>query len=456
MTPSETKITLVRCPFINPLLPDIGLDSLAAFLRRQGRAVSAIDFNIEYTHHLGKDWKKDSHPPTPAQLNDKAREILANSGQDYAEIVSRILQSEPTVVGFSVWDCNTMVSLSVAEELKKIRKDIIIVFGGPECLPLRSGKTFANRDFIDFVVYGEGELTLNNLVESISRGASTFDIPGLLTKRDGKILDSGPGEIIQDLNELPFPDYTDYPLALYPDYKSLYVTFSRGCHCHCVYCSVPGTFKLRSRTAETVFADINFQLLTHPETNRFHFCDANLNSCWEELLKLSEMLISSDLQITWAGFFSVSPLLGGAYFDALARSGCRTIVVGIESASPKVMKKMGKTYSVEDAKRMIIAAHNAGIEIITNFIIASPWEEEEDFNMTLKFIEEMRPYINQIGSKSMFWIETYAPIFKEYADAKGPKYIKTGNNVMTFQSGQPECARIKRFDDFVGSLGYDI
>src|SRR3989338_769989 len=176
---------------------------------------------------------------------------------DLKKFEARIRQLKPDVVGLGVTTPTLHLALRHAKTVKNIDPSIRIVFGGPhptvvpeECL----------RSEVDYVVRGEGEFTMLELCQSIEKGKSPKGIKGVSYKSTGKIVNNPARELIEDLNELPFPARDLFPLDRYvsPTTKALVLgkgfggeytemISSRGCPYNCTYCSSFVTFGHRIR-----------------------------------------------------------------------------------------------------------------------------------------------------------------------------------------------------------------
>ncbi len=408
------KITLVRCPCIEPFSPDVGLSYISSFLKERGNNdVFIFDLNIEAFHNSSYENKQRWLTSEIPVLNGLAEDILLQYPQIVNESAKRILETEPGIIGFSVWDSNILYTLKLAEAVRRLDTTVLIIFGGPECYPLWSGDFFIKSNPVDIVIYGEGELALWHIVESIKRTEKVRSIPGCLIKADGKIVNCGLGEVIGDLDTLPFPDYRDFPLDFYPQKNRLFISFSRGCIRKCAYCSVPGTFpSYRFRSADSIFEEIKCQIERHPSVCDFLISSPALNSNLKQLSGLCNLIIANGIKVKWGGNAVIRPDMDIDVLKKMKEAGCSNLVFGIESGSQKILDRMGKSFRIEDAERILYDAHKANIESITaNFIIGFPGEEDDDFYQTLEFIKRNKNYIESIGSYTTCWIEPYSPIY---------------------------------------------
>jgi len=456
------KIALVRCPCVQPFPPDIGLGYLISSLRETGIDVSLFDLNIEFFHNAIFEKKEKWLTSYVPVLDELAKEILLESPQIVNELANKIVKTKANIIGFSIWDSNIFFSLKLAEAIKRADKNIPIIFGGPECYPLFSGDFFIQKDFVDIVVFGEGELTLRQIIESIKKSGKVKAVFGCIIKEGDKIINCGPAELIGNLDTLPFPDYRDFPLDWFPNKARLFISFNRGCIRKCAYCSVSDTVPLfRFRSAHSIYEEIRCQMQRHPSVYEFLIASPALNSNLKQLSEFCDLIIKNGIKIDWGGNAIIHPDMDIDLLRKMRDSGCTNLVFGIESGSQKVLDRMGKSFRIKDAECLLYDVYRAGINSITaNFIIGFPGEDNNDFYDTLEFIYRNKNYINSIGSYSTCWIEPYTPIYynlKKYGVILNQlPYVKNYSDWYSEDKRNNSEIRQKRMDifkDFISSVG---
>ena len=389
------KISLVRCPCINlPYPPPIGLAYISSSLKAAGHEVFIFDLNVEFFHHAKVE---DREKWVTSDVNSLI--ALAESiNYKYEELVDhyirKILDTQAEIIGFSVWNTNSLFSLRLAEEIKRRDKNRFVVFGGPECFPRWSGMFLIQNEAVDAVVYGEGEETLKEISSSLEKSGKVEFPQGSIIRKGSKEIDCGPRRPIEDLNALPFPDFTDFPMDKYLTHH-LPIVFSRGCPRKCSYCSTPGTTPgYRWRHAKGIFEEIKSQLQKHPDKVGFDLYSPALNSNIEELSKLCDFILQDKMKFGWSGFAIIDPGMKSDLLKKMRKAGCSGLNFGIESGSQKIINRMRKGFRIEDAERLIRDAHNAEMETVVNFIIGFPDETEGDFQETMEFISRNSDYIS--------------------------------------------------------------
>jgi putative methyltransferase len=171
--------------------------------------------------------------------------------------------SKCDIVGFSTYVWNKNYNYSLARRLKEINPDCLIFFGGPE-MPITKKDIFKKLSFIDVVIKSEGEVILRQLLDAISNNMPWDDIKGLLINRGGVAVDTGDGERISSLEDMPSPYLTgvfDKIMAETTDVEwNATVETNRGCPYACTFCDWGSlTYnKVKKFNLEKVFAELEW------------------------------------------------------------------------------------------------------------------------------------------------------------------------------------------------------
>lgn len=143
------------------------------------------------------------------------------------------------VVGFSTYVWNKNYNYTLARKLREKNKDVKIIFGGPE--PAHTKPDFFDtHPYIDIVIKQEGEITFKHILENINNLEELTKIPGLIINDNGTKIDTGQGQRINGLDEIPSPYLTgvfDKIMAENPDVEwNMTLETDRGCPYHCTFC----------------------------------------------------------------------------------------------------------------------------------------------------------------------------------------------------------------------------
>ncbi len=227
-------------------------------------------------------------------------------------------------------------------------------------------------------------------------GRPTFCRGATLRSTDGAIIDGGNRNLIKNLDTIPFPDFNDFPRENYlSDYLSM--IFSRGCIGRCTFCVENDTMGLiRYRSPANVIEELNLRL--SQGYRRFQLCDLALNSCLRPLLDICQEIIAQklDVEFTFSEFRN-APGLTKEVFELLYKAGFRTLCFGMESASQRILDRMGKGSKVETIEQNFKDAHSMGLKIIIFLMVGFPGETEETFSETIEALRRSQEFLGGIA-----------------------------------------------------------
>ena len=258
----------------------------------------------------------------------------------------------------------------------------------------------------DFIVKGEAEITLKELLLSLKREEQNGNlIPGLSYKKDGQYFDTVRREVLHDLDALPMPAWDMAEMDQYRKkwkekngYFSMNIVTTRGCPFKCNWCAKPiyGN-RYNSRSPEKVVEEIKF-LLEKFQPDHFWFCDDifGLKPGW--IKKFSELVQRDKLNFRFKIQCRVDLLLEenlpdrqAGNIESLAKAGCDTIWVGAESGSQKILDAMDKGTKVEQIYEATRLLRKHGIKPAFFLQFGYPGETKEDIELTKKMLYELMP-----------------------------------------------------------------
>lgn len=393
------KAILVQVPCWCVQTPPYNLALLKAVSQQRGHEVCCYDFNIKFYNYLNKEEACIIYGNPTNWYND---EYVAEIIKDYPDFVNSCVQeieNQPVrVIGFTVTGLSKMFALEIARRLKQKNKEYIIVFGGPACFRNEFGDAILRENFfIDAVCYLEGENIFPKMLDGIEKENKMPLLPGFAFRgAENKIIDSFGVDEAFDLNELPFADYSDFNLAGYI-VRELPISVSRGCINRCKFCSEAAIWgRYRYRSAINIYKEIRYQLNRYPQTKYFYFSSSLINGNLAVLNELSDLLIKNGIKIEWGGQGFIREGMNRALINKMHSSGFTHVSYGLESASPRILKKMGKSFSPELAEKVIRETKEAGVRTDVNIIIGFPGEEEIDVLETADFLKRNRKFIDEI------------------------------------------------------------
>lgn len=304
----------------------------------------------------------------------------------------------------------------------------VIVFGQ---LATFSNKYLCEDHHIDFVVVGEPELTVGELLGALGSHAADFShIPGLVYKMDGQMVTTASREYPENLdgfNIIPFAwdlidvkeyaQYSNWNGATKEDFYIPILT-SRGCPFKCTFCRETYGKKFLSRSPEHVVQEIR-DLHDRFGAKEFHIYDAVFNYDHERAMKICRLIIESGLDISLAFPHGVrADIMTDELLDMLKQAGTYKLVYGIESASSRLQKAFRKNLNIDQVKEMIAKTSKKGIIVGGYFMLGHLTESEEEINRTINFAVE-----SELDVASFFKATDYDDVnkiyesrFKDHAD----------------------------------------
>jgi anaerobic magnesium-protoporphyrin IX monomethyl ester cyclase len=252
----------------------------------------------------------------------------------------------------------------------------------------------------DAVVRGEGEVTLVQALDALTgRGdGGLAAVAGLaLLRGDGTVLRTPPRPFVKDLDALPFPawdlvDWDRYRAVWRArhGYHSINLATTRGCPYHCNWCAKPVYGQRYAvRSPERVAAEMAWVKRAYaPDHVSFVDDIFGLRPGWVEAF--ADAVQAADARLPFR-CLSRADLLTDATVAALVRAGCRTIWIGAESGSQRVLDAMEKGTTVDEIRAAARRAHAAGMEIGFFLQFGYPGETREDIDLTRALVRECAP-----------------------------------------------------------------
>ena len=257
---------------------------------------------------------------------------------------------------------------------------------------------------LDFVLRGEPELTLRELVDTLEKADFRPQTPnsksqtplelieGLVWRRGEEIVVNPERPLIQNLDDLPLPLHHLLPLDRYriPMIKGVYsfVVTSRGCPGGCTFCIKHVTYgrSVRLRSPENILEEL--LLLQHLGIHNVHMYADLFTVDREQVVGLCELILEAGLGLHWTCNSRVD-FVDEELLRLMARAGCWTISWGLESGSAEILRRVHKGTNLAQAERALRWARAAGILNWGYFIIGLPGETEETIRQTIRFAKAM-------------------------------------------------------------------
>ena len=310
----------------------------------------------------------------------------------YQEIEGIIREKQPDVVGITAMTLTLVDVLKTIKVIKSVNRNIKVVLGGPHVY-IFPNETI-NLKGVDYLVLGEGEAIFKDLLDCMDDYKKLKSIRGLVFKENGKIVNTGPRQLIEDLDKLPFPARHLVP---YKKYSSLVLgkrpittTFtSRGCPYKCTFCARPHLGKkFRARSARNVVDEI--EECTKMGIYGFLVYDDTFTVKRDRVFEVCDELRKRKLDVEWdirARVDTVDEQL----LKRLKMAGCRGIHYGVEAGTEKILKILNKKITISRTKEIFSLTKKSKISTLGYFMIGNPGETREDIFETIRLMKELDP-----------------------------------------------------------------
>ncbi|MDD3053921.1 MAG: radical SAM protein [Endomicrobiia bacterium] len=460
------RISLVKCPVWGTREPPLALAQLSGDLKAVGIEVKSFDLNnylykyrdMSFTNLWA--WEQVSFWYQKKEVFNFFDSILPK----LESYIDRILENDPKIVGFSLESSSFYSTVYISDLIKKRNQNIKIFFGGQLFYDKRNIERSFNESKVDYILLGEGDVTVCELVKILYRDGNINSCDGICYKDNDKIVFTKPRQMLKNLDNLPFMDFSDMSLNDYDDNEHLPLMTSRGCVWACKFCSTHSFWQgYRQMCAERIHQEIAYHKIAYPMAGHIDFQDLEFNADVNRLKEFCQLMIKYPpfgSKQYWLSNAIVNPLMTKDILELVKESGCKKLIFGIESGSQRVLDSMGKKYKVKDAKKIIRDAYEVGVKVTTNFMFGFPGETEEDFQETLSFIKDVGKYIERVyPSRTYFAMEEFSYVYDhpEEFNIKTPfnhhLYWQTKDGLNTYPVRLKRC---QKFEEVCKDNGVNV
>lgn len=314
-------------------------------------------------------------------------------------LTSIVLRSSIEIVVVWMSNHNYYWISNFASLVKAKRKDITIVVTGPDANVCP--QMYVSKDSLfDVVISGEAEEEVVNIIERLNRCGNEQP----LVKDYSEKLKPEPF-IIKNLDNLCFPRYTAgeikkyrliYPLPVAKKVKWGFILSSRGCPHYCRFCSsyIRKSFgkKARFRSPGNIVREIEY--LRGLGVNMISFEDDDLTLSKSHVLSICKEMKKRNININWSCHARLDEL-DSELLQKMKDSGCILLIIGVESGSAKVLRRLSKFSQPEkvltEGNLLLKEAKRLGISTHLLFMLGNPGEDSDDLEKTKKLAKDLFP-----------------------------------------------------------------
>jgi anaerobic magnesium-protoporphyrin IX monomethyl ester cyclase len=363
ISPPVGKSQLGKVP-----MPPLGLASIAAILESNGHKVEILDCPL--------------------------------LGMDFPGLKDAIREKNPDIVGITGTTWTRFEQFKAAKVAKEVNPQVFTVLGGPH-VTFTAVQTLEKLPYVDVVIKGEGEIPFSELLKVYPDLDKAKKISSITLRLNGKIIDNPVGDFIHNLDDLPEParhliDIPAYKQTLFGKKATTLMT-SRGCPIFCSFCSTSVMWGAQNRRrSPSRVADEIEGLIKKYDLEAVWFFDDTLTLNRQHIVGLLDEFEKRELKFIWYCEIRVNTI----DYDLLKRMydlGCRYVSFGVESASPRVLKRINKGINLEQVERVIEWCNELGIYMKAFFMFGLPDETYDDGMKTVEFLKKFKPLINDVA-----------------------------------------------------------
>jgi anaerobic magnesium-protoporphyrin IX monomethyl ester cyclase len=321
--------------------------------------------------------------------------------KDWRRYLRRSLDRfEPDVLGISATSLYMNYVTEIIAEAKAHRPDLHVIMGGWHCSLLPEDAI--GRPHVEAVVLGDGEHTSEEYLDALEQGRPLDGIKGLWFVRDGEVVRNKKRRVIENVDELPVPDYDCWEdIEKYVYYNQmLYFMANRGCPYACTYCSevsfrkaIPGK-GIRRRSPQLAAQEVKQQYARYRDAGMriAHFFDPvfAFNLPWTEAFCDEYRRIGMADEIPFS-CFGHGDNMDERRVLALASANCKIVRIGIEAGNERIRHDVyHKKVTNDGLRRVFRLAHEKGISITGYNMLGGPGEDFGTLMDTFRLNQELR------------------------------------------------------------------
>ncbi|MCX8094495.1 MAG: B12-binding domain-containing radical SAM protein [Candidatus Goldbacteria bacterium] len=318
--------------------------------------------------------------------------------------------------------------LNWIKKIKNIFPNVKTILTGPHATVFAENLLKEN-EYLDFVLSGEYEYILLNLIRSIEKGKNGEDVRGVTFRKGSNVIKNPPADLVKNLDEIPWPARHFLPMFAYNDAfaglpsPNVQIWASRGCPYKCIFCNWPKTMyggsSYRVRDVKDVVKEIKW-LIDKYGFKAFYFDDDTFNIGKNRIIALCEELKNQNINIPWA-IMARADTSDEETFKIMKDAGLYAVKFGVESGVQEIIDNCGKSLDLQRVIKSVEIMKKLCIKVHLTFTFGLPGETKETIKQTLDFLKKVRP------DSAQFSIVTPFPgtAYYDMLDSKG--YILSKN-----------------------------
>ncbi len=326
------------------------------------------------------------------ELSIEIKEFTINQKQEY--MLGEILSAKADLICFSSYVWNIEYIKELAYIIKEAKNNIKILCGGPE-VSFEIDKFMKNELFVDYIIFGEGELTFKEFLLEFKNNCSDYrSINGLAYRDNGKVIINHHREPIADL------DMINYPYEKNDNFedKIIYYESSRGCPFCCSFCMSSIDKKLRTFSMERVKKDL--RLLLDTKARQIKFVDRTFNADYRRSMEIMDFIIEHNKSNMTIHFEITADIINDEflrYINELPENMFQ-FEIGVQSLNEKTLTEINRHMDIEKLNKIIEGIESSkNVHIHLDLIAGLPYEDYASFKKSFDGIHKLHAEKIQLG-----------------------------------------------------------
>ncbi len=403
------RVLLVNPPFYRLLgshynANSLGIAYIAAYLNKQGH--EAWLYNADYL----SDKKYSNLKKLFQNFNNYKNYFKDTENTLWHEVKDKILSFKPEWVGYTSYTANVSAIKIISDKVRAVNPDVKQVIGGVHAT---LDKNILNTlTSIDYSIQREGEEAMTSLVSN----KDPKNIPGVVLRKNGSLINNGIAPVIKDIDNLPMPERDKFWGIPLPERKNVdvsYINTIRGCPYKCTYCASPFHWDrktTRLRSPESVIEEMKHlkehywhatkydysasanisekDSLKIEDNTLVYFVDDVFTVHKKRVKKLLRMMIDEKLGMKWK-CEARADHLDEEICELMHEAGCERVKIGFESGSNRILSQIKKLETREEMLKGAAMLKKAKVPFSGYFMAGFPGETDDDVRETIDFAKKV-------------------------------------------------------------------
>jgi len=316
---------------------------------------------------------------------------------NWPEIRARIRDFRPDAIATTAYTASIVAAIDLCRLAKEINPSLVTTLGNVHATFCYDEILAHDHESVDYIVRGEGEVTLVQLFDCLNAGDDPQKVNGLAFWRDGGVVATPTAPYIHDLDSLPLAwDLVEWPIYRYRakhDARLAIISTSRGCKQQCSFCSQQLFWNRswRARSPENVISELEL-LSSRYGVEVAMLSDEIPTYDRERWVRILDLMIERRVPVKLLMETRVDDILRDAdIMDKYRLAGVDHIYVGVEAGSQETLDLFKKDTQVAQSKQAIDLINNADIVSETSFVLGMPDDTPESIALTVELAKHYNP-----------------------------------------------------------------